>query len=141
MAEYQYPGRCMVCGGTMHVTRLKCDTCESELTGRFAPCRFCSLDPEMLAFLEVFIKNRGSIKDIERELGVSYPTVRGNLDNLLLALGYGDKATQPRKPSKKEILNQLAKKEISSADALEMLKECDKNQSDDESVFLNGGEP
>ena len=107
MAEYKAPGKCMVCGGTLRVTRLKCDTCESELSGSFTPCRFCSLDPQNLAFLEIFIKNRGSIKDIEREMGISYPTVRNNLDNLLTALGYGKEQTRPL--TKKEILDRLAK--------------------------------
>ena len=125
MAEYKAPGKCMICGGTMHVTRLKCDTCESELSGSFAPCRFCSLDPQNLAFLEIFIKNRGSIKDIEREMGISYPTVRNNLDNLLTALGYGKE--QPQKLTKKEILDKQAKKEITSADALELLEECEED--------------
>ena len=123
MAEYQAPGKCAVCGGTLHVTRLKCDTCSSELSGSFTPCRFCSLDAQNLAFLEIFIKNRGSIKDIEREMGISYPTVRNNLDNLLTALGYGKEPTRPL--TKKEILDRLAKKEISSADALAMLEELD----------------
>ena len=123
MAEYKAPGKCSVCGGTMHVTRMKCDTCESELSGNLTPCRFCSLDAQNLAFLEIFIKNRGSIKDIEREMGISYPTVRNNLDNLLSALGYG-KEPAPRM-TKKEILDKLAKKEISSADALSLLEELD----------------
>ena len=127
MAEYKAPGKCMVCGGTLRVTRLKCDTCESELSGSFTPCRFCSLDPQNLAFLEIFIKNRGSIKDIEREMGISYPTVRNNLDNLLTALGYGKEQTRPL--TKKEILDRLAKKEISSADALAMLEELDEEES------------
>ncbi len=123
MADYKSPGRCPVCGGSFHVTRLACDTCKSELSGSFTPCRFCALDAQNLAFLEIFIKNRGSIKDIEREMGISYPTVRNNLDNLLQALGYG--RAQPQKLTKKEILDKLSKKEISSADALELLEECE----------------
>ena len=123
MTEYKAPRKCMVCGGTMHVTRMKCDNCASELSGNFTPCRFCSLDAQNLAFLEIFIKNRGSIKDIEREMGISYPTVRNNLDNLLSALGYG-KEPAPRL-TKKEILDKLSKKEITSSDALAMLEELD----------------
>ena len=59
-------------------------------------------------------------------MGISYPTVRNNLDNLLSALGYG-KETAPRL-TKKEILDKLAKKEISSADALSMLEELDSEE-------------
>lgn len=120
MADYKAPGRCPVCGGVMHVAKVTCDTCGSELTGRFSPCRFCSLDEQNLRFLEIFVKNRGNIKDIEREMGISYPTVRSALDNLLTALGYG--AEQP-KPTKREILDRLARGELSREEALSMLEE------------------
>ncbi len=127
MENYKAPGRCMVCGGPLHVTRLSCDTCKSELSGSFTPCRFCSLDPDTLQFLEIFIKNRGSIKDVEREMGISYPTVRSLLDNLLLSLGY---AKEPEKKlTKKEILERLSKKEITSTDALALLEELEDEEA------------
>ncbi len=123
MATYKAPGRCSVCGEPLHVTELSCDTCKSTLRGNFSPCRFCALDAQNLQFLEIYIKNRGSIKDIEKEMGISYPTVRNNLDNLLNALGYGNAA--PEKLTKKEILDKLAKKELSSSEALALLEELD----------------
>ena len=130
MADYKAPGRCPVCGGTFRVERVKCRSCGSELSGDFAPCRFCSLDPQMLNFLEIFIRNRGNIKDIEREMGISYPTVRSSLDALLAALGYAK--TPEKKPSKKDILDRLARKEITSADALSMLEELKTDTSETE---------
>lgn len=125
MATYKAPGRCSVCGGTLHVTKLSCDTCGSELTGNFTPCRFCALDPAQLAFLEIFIKNRGNIKDIERERGISYPTVRNNLDNLLSALGYGAASAPAERMTKKEILAKLEKKEITAQEAIALLEELE----------------
>lgn len=122
MTVYKAPGRCSVCGDTLHVTQLTCNTCESTLQGSFTPCRFCALDAQTMAFLEIFIKNRGSIKDIEREMGISYPTVRNNIDNLLSALGF---ASETKPLTKKEILEKLSKREISSSEALHLLESLD----------------
>ena len=81
-------GRCPVCGGELTVTRLHCQTCDTALEGRFRLGRFQRLSAEQLAFLEVFVKNRGIIKDVEAELGISYPTVRARLDDALRAMGF-----------------------------------------------------
>lgn len=80
-------GRCPVCGGEMEVVRLHCPTCDTSLEGRFRPCRFCMIDPDLRAFLETFLRARGNIKEVERELDLSYPTVRARLDAVLAALG------------------------------------------------------
>jgi hypothetical protein len=72
----------------MDVTRLHCDSCDSTLEGCFEACRFCQLSPEQHVFVAVFLKARGNIKEVERELGISYPTVRSRLDGILEALGY-----------------------------------------------------
>ncbi len=81
-------GRCPVCGNKMNVTRLHCDSCDSTLEGRFEACVFCRLSQEQQIFMAVFLKSRGNIKEVERELGISYPTVRSRLDLILEALGY-----------------------------------------------------
>lgn len=78
MQRYPAPTACPVCGAQMRVTHLKCDRCQTELTGNFAPCRFCALPEKDLRFIETFLRCRGSIKDVERALGVSYPTVRNH---------------------------------------------------------------
>ena len=83
---YRAPHKCCICGEKLTVTRLSCETCGTSMEGHFTGCRFCSLSPEEELFLLTFIKNRGSIKDVERELGISYPTVRAALDNLILYL-------------------------------------------------------
>jgi hypothetical protein len=76
-----------VCGGELAVTRLECGTCGTAVTGYYRGSRFARLSGEQLAFLETFLRARGNIKRVERELGISYPTVRSRLDALLDALG------------------------------------------------------
>jgi hypothetical protein len=121
--HYHAPSGCPVCGQTLEVTRLRCPHCASELTGQFAPCRFCLLEDKQLQFVETFLRCRGSIKDVEKALGVSYPTVRNMLENALTALGLGDKggsAVADRK-EKVEILDRLSRGEIDAEDAIAAL--------------------
>jgi Uncharacterized protein conserved in bacteria len=83
-------GRCPVCGDVLKITRVECDTCNTKIESKFEICRFCQLTPEQKSFLEIFIKNRGSIKDVERELKISYPTVRTKLNTVIAAMGFTD---------------------------------------------------
>lgn len=113
-------GKCPVCGGELKVTELSCGRCDTKISGEFSLCRFCTMDKEKRHFAEVFIKNRGNIKEIEKELGISYPTVRKLLDEVIDALGYSTKAT-PNETEKNEILEKLSKGELTSEEALKML--------------------
>jgi hypothetical protein len=112
----------------MMVTRLRCPTCETAVEGSFEIGKFARLSREQLEFIETFIKCRGNIKEVERELGISYPTVRGRLDNVIEALGYKvehvpDEAAAQRLARRKEILDSLNKGEITSEEALKLLKQ------------------
>lgn len=121
----QAPGRCPICGEKLYITGLSCKNCHTKIEGDFEPCRFCALNTEQKAFLEVFIKSRGNIKEVERELGISYPTVRSRLDNVLEAMGYrvDDAATREDTSSRrKEILDALARGEISSDEAVKLIR-------------------
>src|SRR5258708_28517906 len=73
-------GRCPFCGDELQVIRLQCPSCHTAIEGSFGLGRFQRLAPDQLAFLEVFIKNRGIIRNVEAPLGLSYPTVRYRLD-------------------------------------------------------------
>ena len=84
---YRKPDKCPVCDSELKITKMTCDRCGTEISGIFSGCRFCSLSKEMSDYLIVFLKCRGNIKEIEKELGISYPTVRGYTENLLSALG------------------------------------------------------
>ena len=113
-------GECPICGGDLIVSKLACTHCKTEISGQFMLSKFNYLSKEDLYFIEVFIKNRGSIKAIEKELGVSYPTVKKNLDEVIVALGYtvDDKDDVDRA----EIFQKLEKGEISAQEAAKLLK-------------------
>ena len=81
---------CPVCEGELAITRLHCRSCGTSLEGEFGVGRFGRLSREQLALLESFLRSRGNLKDLERELGISYPTVRGRIEALLRALGLAD---------------------------------------------------
>jgi hypothetical protein len=119
-----------VCSNELNVTRLHCPACETAIEGRFQLGRYSSLSPEHLAFLDVFIRNRGIIKDVEVELGLSYRTVVSRLDDLLRALGYpasGDDGLRPRqalaqaREERRQVLEDLREKRITADEAARRL--------------------
>lgn len=122
-------GRCPVCGEALDVTKLSCPRCETSIEGRFETCKFCQLSNEQKDFVEIFIKSRGNIKEVERELGVSYPTVRGRLDAIIQALGYPVEREREKEDEaqtaarRKVILDSLAKGEIPADEAVKLLKQ------------------
>ena len=124
--DYHAPSRCPVCGGGLTVTRLQCGRCGTELNGSFQPCRFCSLEDKHLRFVETFLRCRGSIKEVEKALGVSYPTVKNMLDAALNALGFDERPdlrAVREQEERTEILNRLAAKEIDVDTAIEALNQ------------------
>jgi len=86
-AAYRPPRDCPVCSARLEITQLGCPSCGTGLTGHFAPCEFCGLDESDLTMLRVFLASRGNMRDLERHLGVSYPTARARFDDLLRRLG------------------------------------------------------
>ena len=126
--KYKAPSHCPVCDHELTISKLSCTNCQTNLEGEFTSCKFCRLPTEQLEFIEVFIKNRGNIKDVEKELGISYPTVRGRLDAVIQALGYRvDKADEyVEKERKQNILLALEKGEITPQEAAKQLRKIDK---------------
>lgn len=127
---HQVVGRCPVCEGEMEVTSLHCPVCDSELSGRFSLGKFQRLRPDQLKFAELFIKCEGKIKDVEEEMGISYPTVRGRLRDLIRALGY-EVAEEPATPApdrqqvldrRQQILNDLRERRITADEAARQLQ-------------------
>ncbi|HEY6394889.1 MAG TPA: DUF2089 domain-containing protein, partial [Candidatus Binataceae bacterium] len=80
--------KCPSCQGNLSVSRLQCPDCRISIEGEFGFPALMRLTSGQIDFVEVFIKNRGVIRDVERELGVSYPTVRARLDEVIGALGF-----------------------------------------------------
>ncbi len=116
-------GQCPICEEAVNITEIKCDSCDTTIRGHFTLCKFCQLTKEHKEFAEIFIKNRGNIKEIEKELGISYPTVKGKLDSLIEALGYKNQPSYVAGERKREILERLNNGEISSDEALQLLNE------------------
>jgi len=113
-------GECPVCKSDLKVTKLSCTNCSTEITGDFQLSKFNYLSKEHLYFIEVFIKNRGNIKQIEKELGISYPTVKKNLDEVIVSLGY--QVSEEDKEKRADVLEKLEKGEISVSEAAKLLK-------------------
>lgn len=116
-------GKCPVCGNNTAVTRISCDECGTVIEGQFQLCKFCRLSTEQKQFLEAFVKCRGNIKEVEKELGVSYPTVKNKLEDLAGALGYKTQPEAADAGRKKEVLDRLNSGEITVEDAVELLKD------------------
>ena len=122
--NYSPPSKCAVCGSEMKITRLTCDNCKAELTGVFSPCKYCSLSDKHKLFLDTFLKCRGNIKDVERSLSISYPTVKGLLDELIMNLFPSqDLGDEPPKLTTAKILDMLENKEIGADEAANLIKE------------------
>ena len=120
---------CPVCEGELAITRLHCRNCGTALEGEFGVGRFGRLSREQLSLLESFLRSRGNLKDLERELGISYPTVRGRVESLLRALGLadGDEPTTDEPvddvaTERRAILDRLARHEMSAEDAAAALR-------------------
>jgi hypothetical protein len=121
---YPVIGKCPVCGDTMAVTRLHCRNCDSALEGQFSLGRFYRLSPQQLAFVETFIRCEGKLTRLQEELGISYPTARGRLTDVIRALGYEiEEEPEPvSSEERKTILERLASGEITSENAVVLLK-------------------
>jgi hypothetical protein len=121
---YPVVGKCPVCGDTLTVTRLHCRNCDSTLEGQFSLGRFYKLTPEQMAFIETFIRCEGKLTRVQDELGMSYPTARARLVDVIRALGYEVHEELPpiSADERKSILERLASGEITSEDAVELLK-------------------
>ncbi len=136
---------CPVCSGELSVARLHCRSCGTALEGEFSVGRFGRLDREQMSLLESFLRSRGNLKEMERELGISYPTVRGRVDALIRSLGLSDGPEDDADDSdefakgfadgfdsppaadaaaeRRMILEQLARREIDADEAATRLRE------------------
>ncbi len=117
-------GKCPVCGQNTEVATIYCSSCDTRIEGHFALCKFCRLTGEQKSFIETFIKCRGNIKEVEKELGISYPTVKSRLEDAANSLGYGNMHNYGLldSESKIEILGKLENGIISVEEALDLLK-------------------
>jgi hypothetical protein len=117
-------GKCPACAGSLEVVRLECPQCRTAVEGRFTLSPLARLDGEQLKFVETFVKVRGNIREMERELSVSYPTVRNRLDVVLQAMGYAptDARDEEAAGERREILDRLQARQITVDEAVKLLR-------------------
>lgn len=118
-------GNCPVCGSPVVPTELTCPACNINFRGRFDNCRFCGLEGEQLRLFEAFVRSRGNLAEVQREVGISYPTVVNRLDAILETIGLKRKEVSPPAPSAQErnaILDSLEAREIDAEAAMRLLK-------------------
>ncbi|HEX2362776.1 MAG TPA: DUF2089 domain-containing protein [Jiangellaceae bacterium] len=127
------PRQCPVCGDELHLTRLGCGSCGTELSGRFASCPYCALRELDRQILRTFLVSRGNMRELARDLGVSYPTARQRFAELLARLGLEDAAdgSEPAAPSydREDVLRRLATGELDLDEATAMLNLPDTGMS------------
>jgi hypothetical protein len=123
-------GRCPICGAELSVSRLHCRSCGTSIDGTFSLGPLQRLSQEQIHFVEAFIRNRGSLKDVGAELGISYPTVNSRLNDVLIAMGHADRVKVPDgaeqggagRERRREILTQVRDGVISAAEAERLLR-------------------
>ena len=118
---YQIIHNCPVCGSGLRVTRLRCPSCNTVIEGDFQAERLLSLNAQQRSFVLSFLRNRGNIREMEKQLGISYPTVRSRMDDIIQAID-GASATKTPPLTRKQILEMLAKGEITQEDAMAMIQ-------------------
>ncbi len=120
------PRKCPLCGGEILVTRLHCRECDSTIEGRFIPGPFENLTPEQLSFIETFVRCEGKITRMEDEIGLSYPTIRNRLHEIIRAMGYEPGAEEPSgipEETRRRILEDLEQGRITYEEAMQLLQE------------------
>ncbi|WOD64874.1 DUF2089 domain-containing protein (plasmid) [Niallia taxi] len=117
---YPLISECPVCSKQLKITKLQCTRCHTTIENEFELSNFASLNSEQLSFIETFLKCRGNIKEVEKDLGISYPTVRGKLDDIISSLGYST-AKKVEKIDRKKIILMLEQGEITAEEAIGIL--------------------
>lgn len=117
--QTKFINNCPICGKEMVITRIKCEDCGTEISGSFSlPTLFLNLSEDQIEFIKIFVKCRGNIKEVEKELGISYPTVRNKLNEVIIAMGYKVEEDGVRE----KILEDLERGEITVDEAVRLLK-------------------
>lgn len=126
------PKRCPLTGGEIVVTRFYCPDADVSVEGRFAVEQppFAQLSPEQLKFVEIFVRNEGKLNRMEDELGLSYPTIRSRLHEIIRSLGYEPGRDEPIPPTapaapapdRKAVLADLDAGRVSFDEAMKLLK-------------------
>ena len=110
--------RCPFCGDELAITRLSCSGCNTQIDSHLEIPLFFRLPPDLQEFVLVFLRCQGKIRDVEKELGISYPTVCKRLDLVNELLGNNGPPI-----NRTHVLEQLERGEITVSEATQLLKE------------------
>jgi len=122
---YATPTHCPVCKSELEITRLHCSTCDTSIEGRFSGGPIAHVTAEHLDFIVTFVRCEGKINRMEQELGLSYPTIRNRLHEVIRALGYEpgkDESVDVGAEKRNSVLEDLEAGKISAEDAMRMLR-------------------
>ena len=109
--------KCPFCSGELLISKLSCSGCDTRIDSEIDIPAFFRLPEDLQGFVLTFLRCRGNIREVEKELGISYPTVCKRLDLVNELLGN----KRPR-VDRDEVLRQLEQGEISAKEAAEILK-------------------
>ena len=123
------PQTCPSCSSPLVVTQLNCTACGTGVVGKFELSPFFRLSPESLKFLEVFVRNRGNVKEMERETGESYWAIRRQLDEVITEMGMEAPQEDDLSTRRQEILARLSRGEISVQEATKSLSQLKGDKS------------
>jgi hypothetical protein len=121
---------CPTCGKAgLTISEVTCNACGTQVRSRYRPCPFCALHEEEQTFLLLFVRSRGNLKDVEKTLGISYPTVRAKLDEIINQLTPAQPPAPPVAPApspaaadRATVLAQVQSGQLSAGDALALLQ-------------------
>jgi hypothetical protein len=117
---------CPSCGAGLEITEVRCTRCETQVRARYRPCDFCALTEEQSTFLRIFVASRGNLSEVEKRLGVSYPTVRAKLDEVIGRLGAPEEPPPPREvegAERRRILEAVARGELSPSEGVAKIRQ------------------
>ena len=141
--EHQPPAnlRCPACDGRLFPRELECVDCGLHLQASYPRNEFARLDDDALHLLRIFVACEGRIRDMERALGVSYPTVKSRLAGLRETLGFGgENARQQNARQQKPRQKEARQKEARQHKEEPTPKEAPKPQASDTIGRLERGE-
>jgi hypothetical protein len=122
LPEHRPPRECPVCSSSLVVTGCGCTECGTGISGAFRMCTYCGLTDDESEMLRVFLVSRGNMRELEKHLGVSYPTTRQRFADLLAKLGFEDPGATARKADRDKVLADLAAGRLSVDEAEDLLR-------------------
>ncbi len=122
LPEHRPPRDCPVCSAHLVVTGCGCPECGTGITGAFRMCAYCGLTDDEAEMLRVFLVSRGNMRELEKHLGVSYPTTRQRFADLLVTLGLEDPAATRAKADRDKVLADLAAGRLTVDEAEDLLR-------------------